>query len=422
MRNNQIIAYIPPEEVGATSQSFLWKYRNLWGKELDATLALSILAQVVVAVLLAVKAFKQLPILSNFDSMGETWWSWIGTAIAVIASLIINALLVTELAPVIWLTPSEKLKIRLSKESIWWWLILIVTIAMTLLNFFAIFLALTNTSKVEDAWVIATSNQLVGFVTISACLFYVLTLWRCASVMNTASMEQIRQMVQEKIEADSSEILLDASDFTKRQAREVFENGQLDPKKFIALNEVVLAAILRQYPGLFPQGWEHKRLGYDFSSNTFAALPSPTYQALKRAKVSAEQGAHPKKSKDPLWAIPNDQLYREINRRMKLHGVPNFIDVEEPDAPAYYYTPIPRGQEKTKISQKSTAPAETGQFYTLDINRLKPGEKFSFKLFLTDFVKSQGEEVKGDVFRYFSQPQLEELYVNWKKIVTTQQG
>jgi hypothetical protein len=398
--NNRVIAYMPKEEgsdqmaeMGAFRRG-IWFYTNKLGLEFNLVLSLSFAFQVVIACYIGMKGMKTLPILTELDKLN----SLIASIIAVITALFMQALLIAELAQVIWLRHPDKLKVRLQAGSIWWWLMLFALIVSTLINFLLLFLSVTGKDNLGEAWKASTTNQQSGFITLLLCLLSFLTMLRCASVMKTATSAEIKKEVREKLEAIATEMLLDAGEATRTQAMTVWANLNVNPTKFLPLQDTVLKLLSEQYPDIVPAEIIGDSWGYDFGGNALARVPPALHHALMQTRHRAVDERL--NNLDYLWKQPPSALAEMIAYNLEAFGSPKYIDATNPEQPRFLtqhrvnldqfepatYTeteaePITEAKSEIAIQEKETL--SEGEIFA---KNLKPAERVQFGLYLSEVI------------------------------------
>jgi hypothetical protein len=350
---DRVIAYMPKEEEDrpasdmGTLRRGLWVYTNKLGLNFSLVLLLSLAYQIFVALFIAFRGMKTLPILQELDK-GSTFEQVLSTTAAIFLGLIIQGLIIAELAQVVWLRHPDRLKVRLMRDSIWWWFMLVALIITLVIDFFLLFLSVTGKKSLSDAWQTVTADQLTGFTTILLAVLSMLTLLRCASVMKTSTSEEIRREVEERLKAIAEEILIDAGDSARAKATKVWKKLSVNPERFIPIHESVLRLVSQQHPDLVPPQIGGNSWAYDFNGNTFAAIPPDMHTALLQSKHRAaiagrKPGKLVKKDYDEnevLWKAQPSGMVDLINHNLDAFGRPKFVDITEPDNPKFISPPI----------------------------------------------------------------------------------
>lgn len=123
-------------------------------------------------------------------------------------------------------------------------------------DFLLLFMAMTGARDLVTAWNLSAVDQLTWFSTFGLLIMNLLTLLRCASVMNTSTTELSRRAVEERTKAIAEEILIDDGDATRSEALKVWRQLGTNPQKFVPLTEAVLALIHQAHPDFFLKSWE----------------------------------------------------------------------------------------------------------------------------------------------------------------------
>jgi hypothetical protein len=149
MRNDKnVITYIPEQagdkpsaEMGLVRRG-LWVYVNRMGLDFSLVLLVSLGYQACVAVLIALKSMRYVPVFDQLLAHSEGWQQILSYVAAITVALIIQGILILELAQVVWLYKPDRLKVRLMSGSVWWW-VMLGTLLITLpLDFTLLFLGI----------------------------------------------------------------------------------------------------------------------------------------------------------------------------------------------------------------------------------------------------------------------------------------
>ena len=436
--NNDVITYIPerdPEEMGKLRRG-IWFYTHQLGMNFTLVLALSLFYQSFVAVFIAVNGIKTLPIFAGLgqDTAGQV----LGNVGAVVIGLVIQGLIVAELAQVVWLRRPDRLKVRLMSDSIWWWVILVALVASIAVDFFLLFLSVTGTADLSRAWAVASKNQMAFATNILLAILNLLTLLRCASVMRTSTSEEIRQEVEERLKAIAEEILIDAGDSARAKAAQVWKKLSVNPQRFLPIHDSVFELISKQHPELLPPALGGDNWAYDFTGNTFAVLPPDLHQALLQARHQATKSKRNistdlDEADADLWRRDPADLAKLINYNLETLGRPRFVDASEPDEPRFMSRSaqfaaiapaLPAGTQMVEALPQTARPqsavvAAPGQ----SVVNLPPREKALFAAYLMNVVFPhvhgtafpQGQGVS--VFEAFDEIEMQWYYRYWSKRV-----
>ena len=347
---DRVITYVPqdesPQDMGTLRRGVFY-YTNQLGMNFTLVLALSLAFQVFVAVFIGVNGVRTLPVLSNLGGS-----DLVVNGVSILVGLVVQGLIVAEMAQVVWLRRPDMLKVRLMSDSIWWWIMLVALVVTSGLDFFLLFLSVTGTSEMSQALSVASKNQMAFATNLLFTILNLLSLLRCASVMRTSSSEEIREEVEERMKAIAEEILIDAGDSARQKATKVWKQLSVNPQRFIPLHDSVFELISKQHPDLLPPDLGGEGWAYDFSGNTFAALPPDLYRALLRAKQQGSakhQVARGKRSStfddsdSHLWQAPPEDLAGLVGFNLESLGKPGFVDVTDPEQPRFMSRPASFG-------------------------------------------------------------------------------
>ena len=348
MANHQdrVITYVPREESGDGKEMGSLRrgvsfYTNQLGMNFTLVLCVSLFFQVFVAVFICLNGIRTLSVINHLSSS-----TLVINGLSLLLGLITQGLIIAEMAQVVWLRRPDKLKVRLMSDSFWWWVMLLALIISTGIDFFLLFLSVTGTSDLVAAWEVACKNQMAFATNLLFTILNLLTLLRCASVMRTSTSEEIRQEVEERLKAIAEEILIDAGDSARQKATKVWSQLSVDPQRFIPLHDSVFELISKQHPELVPSQLGGEGWAYDFSGNTFAALPPDVYRALLRAKQSTKERRKVSTFDDSgshLWQAGPDDLAGLVGFNLETFGKPGFVDMTDPEQPRFVTRPMNMG-------------------------------------------------------------------------------
>lgn len=384
---NRVIAYMPKEEEErpasdmGTLRRGLWVYTNKLGLNFSLVLFLSLAYQIFVALFIAFRGMKTLPVLQELQK-GNQFEQAVSTIAAVVIAMVIQGLIIAEMAQVVWLRHPDRLKVRLMRDSIWWWFILIALLVTLVIDFLLLFLSVTGKTNLDAAWKAVSVDQLTGFTTILLAVLSLLTLLRCASVMKTSTSEEIRREVEERLKAIAEEILIDAGDSARAKATKVWKKLSVNPERFVPIHESVLRLVSQNHPDLVPSQLGGNSWAYDFNGNTFAALPPDVHTALLQSKHrrTIEKANKPRNPKADsadyddnqiLWKAPPSGMADLINHNLDAYGRPKFVDITEPDNPKFVNSPISMNNLDYSITD-ITAQAEKKALNAAATARLQP--------------------------------------------------
>lgn len=444
-------------------RGWLRYYTDHLGMNFTLVLLLSLSYQGFVAFFIAGSGLRQLPFFKQLPQ-DELLPQFLGWTFALIATLVIQGLLIAELAQVVWLRRPDRLKVRLMSDSIWWWIMLIGLLLTATFDFGLLMLAITGQSEVSLAWDMMRRNQTNFFTIGLLALLNVLTLLRCASVMKTSSSEEIRQEVEERLRAIAEEILLDAGDSARLKATKVWKNLSVDPRKFVPLSNAVFELVSQQHPGLVPPDLGGDSWAYDPRGNSLVVLPPDLHQALMNSDYRARGrsrrqegigvGAEEGEEGTILWRMGSDRQAEYIGHSLQLAGRPRLVDATNPDAIRYLsrrvqlpqeyesedvdeeaYNDYRDGDNRRLAARRSAGrpgqlppssqpqPEEAGvrQF----VRSLPPTEKALFGAYLTDtvFPSVHGQRfpqmAELSIWQVFDRVELEWYYRHWKNYTAT---
>jgi hypothetical protein len=464
MNNQQrVITYVPKESQETEEPSSdmrtirrgLRMYTHKLGLNFSLVLLLAFAYQIFVAVFIAMNGMKAIPIFANISPTDSTQ-QVLSSAAAIIIAVVIQGLIIAEMAQVVWLRHPDRLKVRLMSSSIWWWIMLVALIVTIAIDFLLLFLSVTNKTNLPEAWQAVLKNQMAGFTILLLSLLNFLTLLRCASVMRTSTSEEIRREVEERLNAIAEEILIDAGDSARSRAAQVWKKLAVNPQRFIPIHDSVLNLLVKNHPNMVPPQIGGDNWAYDFTGNTFAAVPPDVHQALlqNRHRLSRDNKNHfDTDDNQLLWRLPPSDMAEMIAYNMETYGKPRFVDITEPENPKFLTWPIeigalgfnpaavqsqvgdapviaaPMGNQATQQMQNSgLQPAGTRQQVVVAspgqsfVASLTPTEKALFGSYLTHtvFPHVHGSKFPQGVpdlsiFEVFDSVELQWYYRYWKK-------
>lgn len=458
MNQPKVITYVPKEAENeqpasdmGTIRRGLWMYTHKLGLNFSLVLLLSLSYQAFVAVFIALNGMKTLPFFSGLNPK-DNLQQFIGNAAAILIAVIIQGLIIAEMAQVVWLRHPDRLKVRLMSGSVWWWIMLIALIFTIVIDFFLLFLSITSRSNLADAWQSVLRNQMTGFTILLLSILNFLTLLRCAAVMRTSTSDEIRKEVEERLNAIAEEIMIDAGDSARAKAAKVWRNLSVNPQRFIPIHDSVIKLVSQNHPSLVPPQIGGDAWAYDFTGNTFAALPPDVHQALlqNRYRMTHETKAQLNEDENQLmWKLPPSDLAEMINYNLTTYGKPRFVDATEPENPKFLTRPIQVSalgfeqqaninptlqQAPAPVTQplplaSSNVPQTTQPMALVDkvtfVSGLTPTEKALFGSYLTHtvFPHVHGQKFPQGVpdlsiFEVFDNVELQWYYRYWKKQTT----
>jgi hypothetical protein len=468
MNNDQrIIAYVPKEsedrpasDMGAVRRG-LWLYTHKLGLNFSLVLLLSLAYQAFVAVFIALKGLRNIPVFDNM-MRGDQFLQVVGTTLAIGIGVVIQGLIVAELAQVVWLRHPDRLKVRLMKGSVWWWIILLTLLPSIGIDFLLLFLSVTEQTNLDMAVRYVMRDQVTGFTILLLAILNFLTLLRCASVMRTSTSEEIRREVEERLNAIAEEMLIDAGDSARSKAAKVWKQLSVNPQRFVPIHESVINRISQSHPEMVPPQLGGDNWAYDFSGNTFAMLPPDVHIALLQnryrasntpkalppgQKISEKIGKKPspntqeQEENSLLWKLPPSAIAEMIGFNLETYGKPKFVDITEPDAPRFITRPVELSalgvmedgnghMQALNSGTQNVLTTKTGQLPTVQsqivtggdfMRAISPKEKALFGAYLakTVFPHVHGEQfiqVGGaDIFEVFDELELQWYYRYWRK-------
>ncbi|MEI6045953.1 MAG: hypothetical protein WCS37_16510 [Chloroflexota bacterium] len=442
----RVITYIPQQEEEHPTNDMgpirrgLWMYTHKWGLNFSLVLMLALAYQSFVAIFIALRGVKSLPIFDKLPH--EPLFQAFGITAALLVGFIIQGLIIAEMAQVVWLRRPDWLKVRLMSDSVWWKIMLVALIVSILVDFFLLFLSVTGTNNIADAWrSLFSENQMTIATTILLAILNLLTLLRCASVMRTSTSDEIRNAVEERLKAIAEEILIDAGDNAREKAAQVWKQLSVNPQRFIPIHNSVLNLISGQHPEIIPPQLGGDSWAYDFSGNTFSVLPPDLHQALLQRRYQATTKERKFKDEDQnhLWTMPPEDLAQAINYNIETYGRPRFVDASKPEQPNYLTRPVefstllndPNTKTGTQPAQLA-APNQAGLtpdqipvLPTSEVNQfvhnLTMREKALFGAYLTSIVfpklynSAFPSSPDLNIFEAFDVIEIQWYYREWKK-------
>lgn len=437
----RIITYVPKAGQGSAADQGWFRrsvsfYTNQLGMEFSLVLFLSLVYQGLVAVYIAFRAVRDLPLFSwlSHDNQVLNVVAYTG---AVITALFFQGLVIAELAQVVWLRRTDLLKIKLMSDSIWWWVHLVILMVVVVCDGLILFLAFTGTTNLVQGWRESFNSNLTFLSELLLMLFNFLTLLRCASVMRTSTNEENKRELEERLGAIADEMLLDAGDATRLQAREVWKKLGADPRKFIPLQNSVLSLVRERHPHLFPPSLGGDTWAYDLGGNTLAALPPDLHLALTQARQHTNRFSD--ESQRMIWKLAPHDLAELVDINLETYGQPRYVNLTDLSQPQYAYqgvdfTALENSQEPAaaatsagasklaleKASERAPDPA-SAHFADLDsfLIAIPNQDKVRFASFLKKnyaAIKGKGEEwteAGVDIWQVFDLVELQYLYRRW---------
>lgn len=407
----------------------LWMYTHKLGLNFTLVLFLALAYQSFVAVFIALRGVRTLPIFEKLSP--EPFPQALGGVGAIVIGFIIQGLIIAEMAQVVWLRHPDRLKVRLMSGSIWWWVMLIALLVSIIVDFFLLFLSVTGTNNIAEAWKSISNDQMTFATNVLLAILNLLTLLRCASVMRTSTSEEIRHEVEERLKAIAEEILIDAGDSARVKAQQVWKKLSVNPQRFIPIHDSVLNLISTQHPEIIPSNLGGDSWAYDFSGNTFAVLPPDLHQALLQSRHQINQRNRKFMDEDQahLWKLPPADMAEVISYNMETYGKPRFVDVSEPDKePRFISRPVEFSSLLNPVATAPVAPvvpikavAPVAPDASQIIGQLSSREKALFAAYLTHTVFPQlhGSPFPQlpdlSIFQAFDEVELQWYYREWRK-------
>lgn len=455
----QVITYVPKEsqeteepasDMGTTRPG-LWMYIQKLGLKFSLFLLLALAFQVFVAVFIALNGLKIIPIFANISPTDSTR-QILSNVAAIMIAVVIQGLLIYEVAQVVWLRQPNRLKVRPMSGSVWWWVMLVALVLTLALDFLLLFLSVTNKTNLQEAWQTVLKNQTTGFTILLLSLLNFLTLLGCAAVMRTRPAEETRPDVEDSLDAFADEILAGAGNSARARAAQVWKKLAVNPQRFIPIHASVLNLISKKHPNWVPPYIGGANWAYDFTGNTFAAVPPDVHQALLQNRHRLNQGGQGHFDTDDnqlLWRLPPADMAEMIAYNMGTYGKPRFVDITDPANPKFLTRPLELGAmgfsqvaepspepvavqavatQKAAQPRVTLQPATTGQQVAVAspgqsfVASLTPAEKALFGSYLTHTVfphvhNSRFPQGVPDlsIFEAFDSVELQLYYSYWKK-------
>jgi hypothetical protein len=385
-RGGELAVYVPPiaedysnpnsNPNGATNttapmqpghkRGFLWRYIYELGRNYDAVLRMSLIFQVVLALLLAFASREVLPGISELARLGGgangttsagaaagtsvsnfEWSSVVGWGLSFVAAfvvaVIIQFLLIVELGQIVWQRRLERLRVQMLQKSFWWWMMLGGLAVTCLMDILIIFLSFTGRRDLGGAWQVATNNNFTILMAILVCALSFLTALRCAFVMNTTSLDEVRAEIRSELDTLALEVFLDVNDHVRDLSRQALSQANIDLSSFVPLSGRELEQLLASFTDLLPKVWLENAItsvGYDFGGNRLVAVPPETHTKLENERRRAQLGQGVM-SRNPNYREP--QIVPYIKRNIVERGKPIAIEITDPElGPVTYRRPLQR--------------------------------------------------------------------------------
>jgi hypothetical protein len=437
-RPGDIITYVPqaasdtPSPDMGTVRRAVWLYTHKLGLEFTLVLILSLGYQVLVAIYIGIRALRNIPLLAWIPTDIPAW-QLVGYAAAILAGVFVQGLLVAELAQVVWMRRTDRLKIRLMSDSIWWWVHLGVLVTVIGLDFLLLFMAVTGTTDIGRGWHEANASQMTFIADMLLTILNMLTLLRCAAVMRTSTSEENRREVEERLTAIADELLLDAGDATREQAQQVWRTLNADPRKFLPLQDAVLDILRRNHPDLLPSELGGDTWCYDFTGNTFAALPPDLHLAMSQSRGKRDRFSDEDQRR--LWSLPPLDVSELIAFNFDSLGRPRFVDLTDPTNPEYVYhspnfealvtppgsnrngrtTKAPAGAKATAPDPLTTTFADRESFLMAleDADKVRFASYLKREAFRQKYNEDWTEGAGVEIWKTFDLVELQYLYKQW---------
>ncbi|MEI6046619.1 MAG: hypothetical protein WCS37_19885 [Chloroflexota bacterium] len=331
-RDGQVITYVPDTEDDDPARDLrglrlgLYMYTQKWGLNYSFVLLISSVYQGFIGVFIGLKGWRIF-----FNGLpASAPWQIFALVVSVIVGLLFQTALIAEGAQIVWLRRTDKIKIRLEQDSGWWRLMALSLAVLVAVDFVLLYFAVTGARDLKTAWDISSVDQLTWFSTFALLFMNLLTLLRCASVMNTSTTELNRLAVEERTKAIAEELFIDAGDATRLEAQRVWKQLGTNPRKFLPLQNAVIGQLQKSHPDFFPTGLGGDTWAFDFDSNTFTALTPDLYNSLLGAKRNAKTLGE---SAATMWSMGPEELSEAISMNLKINGQPRFVDMTVPEEP-----------------------------------------------------------------------------------------
>jgi hypothetical protein len=388
-RGGELAVYVPPiaddysspnpNPNGATNNTapmqpghkrgFLWRYIYELGRNYDAVLRMSLIFQVVLALLLAFASKDVLPGISELARPGAgagagtgsfEWQGVVGWVLSFLAAfavaIIIQFLLIVELGQIVWQRRLERLRVQMLQKSFWWWLMLGGLAVTCLMDILIIFLSFTGRRDLGGAWQVATNNNFTILMAILVCALSFLTALRCAFVMNTTSLDEVRAEIRSELDTLALEVFLDVNDHVRDLSRQALSQANIDLSSFVPLSGRELEQLLASFTDLLPKVWLENAItsvGYDFGGNRLVAIPPETHTKLENERRRAQLGQGVM-SRNPNYREP--QIVPHIKRNIVERGKPSAVEITDPDlGPVTYRRPLQRPASTPASVSNSTS-------------------------------------------------------------------
>jgi len=454
-------------EMGLIRRS-LWYFTNRLGLDFALSLLLSLFYQLFVALFIALRGMSNLPIIHSLYNSGLAA-QILAVVISVVLSLLIQGLVVAEMAQVVWLRYPERLNIRLMSKSVWWSIITIALIITLVFDFSLLFMATTEQNNIFQAFsFMITGNQFTGVLVFLLSLLNFLTILRCASVMRTTTVENTGRNLQEYLVGIAQDTLVSASDTVHRQTALLWKSLGVPPDRLIPLHNSVIDFVVATHADKLPQQLPGSAWSYDWKGNRLVMVPPEVHAALLQNTEQFSQpqlpGADTNKSggtahnrpngsttnqvpnpSDVFWKMGARQQSELINLNLETLGRPDVVDATDPNHIRYLNPKLynPQTNLNTKqvnaktVEEKKPDPSESknGQSKagaakpqpaskpntTLSKlpQRLSSQEKALFEKYLVEVYEQEYDEefdLENDsIFEQFEPEELEEFYAQWKE-------
>jgi hypothetical protein len=337
-RTGQVITYAPDTETDDPARDLrglrlgLYMYTQKWGLNYSFVLLISSLFQGFIGVFIGLKGWRIF-----FNGLpADAPWQVFASVASIAIGLLFQVGLIAEGAQVVWLRRTDKIKIRLEQDSGWWRALVVVLVILVAFDFVLLYFAVTGARDLTRAWNISSVDQLTWVSTFALLFMNLITLLRCASVMNTSTTELNRLAVEERTKAIAEELFIDAGDATRLEAQRVWKQLGTNPRKFLPLQNAVIGQLHKSHPDFFPADLGGDTWCFDFDSNTFTALTPDLYNSLLGAKRNSKALGG---SAEAIWSMGPEELSEAISMNLKMNGQPRFVDMTVPDEPLYSFQP-----------------------------------------------------------------------------------
>jgi hypothetical protein len=310
-------------------------YTNRLGQEFTMVLGLSLAYQGFIGIFVGLRAIRYLPVLSWLP-LDNSFLNMLACSGGVLLGLLFQLLLIGEGAQIAWVYRPDRLKNQLMQTSRWWWLIGLVLGVVVILDFLMIFMGITGTVNLLDGWHKTTTDNMTLIVNILIMALTLLTLLRCSVVMRTTTVEYNRKLVREQLETIAEELFLGSGEATRKQAEQIWKQLNVDPARFVPLQEAVINQIATSHPEMFPPRLGGDTWAYDFNGNSFVALPPDLHQALSAGRGHTRRFSNQEQAR--LWSLGPSDLSDVISFNLEQMGKPRMVDATRPEAgPEYIF-------------------------------------------------------------------------------------